>query len=195
MRDSEVEAFARALSATMEVYGSVLSKDAVSIWWSVLSEYDFGDVRSALSAHIKDPERGRYPPKPADVIAKIPSGHPSPEEAWAMVHSAIGDERATVVLTEEMRNAFFAADAIPGDKIAARMVFLEVYKREVSRSSPKPVWTVIQGWDEKGRVDAIEQAAGMNRISQEMADKLIGHKKEVPIHALLRLQELQLRDI
>lgn len=172
MLPSEKKDFVILLKATLEVFGQSLSEAAVSVWWASLEGYDLDAVKGGFSAHITDPERGRYAPKPADIIAKIPTGHPSPEEAWSMVHQALGDEGATLVLTEPMRTAFWAADALAGDKIAARMAFLEVYRREVA-SAPAPRWGVIAGWDMQRRQDVIDKAVSAGRLSLAAARQFL----------------------
>lgn len=165
MSPTEQRQFGEMLAATLEIYGQTATKASMSIWWAALAPYSLSEVRAALSQHVRDPERGQFAPKPADVIRRIPNGHPGPDEAWAMVHHALGDERATLVLTEPMRQAFFAADHLCHDKIAARMAFLDVYKREVAKLPPV-TWGVIAGWDMQRREDAITNAVAMGRLTE-----------------------------
>lgn len=177
MSPSDKAEFARAVSATMEVYAQSVSKEAVAMWWAVLQGYSLDEVKQALTAHLSDPERGRFAPRPADVIAKIPTGHPEANEAWAMVASAIGDEGATLVITEPMRTAFFAADALADDKIAARMAFLDVYRREIQNAGP-PKWVTTLGHDPYRRDDALEQAVALGRLPRRYADGLLSHRQD-----------------
>lgn len=104
----------------------------------------------------------------AAVLQRLDTGHPGPEEAWAMVSQAIGDERVTLVVTTPMREAFFAAAEIEGDHIAARMSFLEVYRRAVATAGP-PDWDVILGHDATGRETALMKAVQLGQITPDRA--------------------------
>jgi hypothetical protein len=44
------------------------------------------DVVFAIRAHIRDPDRGRFPPGAADILAKLGEieGRPSEKRAWAL---------------------------------------------------------------------------------------------------------------
>ena len=42
-----------------------------AMWFRALSEHDLADVRAAFDAHVKDPDRGRFAPVPADIIGKL----------------------------------------------------------------------------------------------------------------------------
>ena len=173
MKPSDKREFAALLSATLEVYGQSLSEAAVGIWWAALERFELGQVRAALSAHVQLPQ-GRFAPKPADLIAWIDAstanGHPGPEEAWSMVQHAIGDERATVVLTEHMRSAFFACDGM--DKIPARMTFIEVYKRELAKGGA-PKWAAVLGWDVIERERSVMEALEQGRLTAAQVHALL----------------------
>lgn len=168
MTDADQKPFATMLTVILDVYNRSASAETVEVFWRALRSYDLLEVRKGFDGHLRDPERGRYPPMPADIIAQIPTGHPEPNEAWAMVQHALGDQGATIVLTEPMRTAFFVADAISDDKIQARMAFLDVYRREV-RLAPPPRWGIIAGWDMQRRQDAIAAAVEAGRLRIEVA--------------------------
>ena len=74
MIDTDRERFATALLATFEVYGKELSDMVVKVWWAALKPHNIDEVCSALTKHISDPERGQFPPKPADVIRFMETG-------------------------------------------------------------------------------------------------------------------------
>lgn len=40
-------------------------------YWQTLCDYELSDIANALRYHDRDPKRGGYPPKPADIISKI----------------------------------------------------------------------------------------------------------------------------
>ena len=52
-------------------YSTELDDLQLRVWEQALGKYDEGRVLDALLAHIKNPDRGRFPPKPADLIGWI----------------------------------------------------------------------------------------------------------------------------
>lgn len=63
--------FGRLLSATMQTLREPMTPDMIGVWWGALSPYEFASVRAAFSDHVKDPEKGKWTPKPADIIGRI----------------------------------------------------------------------------------------------------------------------------
>ena len=41
-------------------------------WWTVFKRYEFDDLQSAVFKHMADEQRGRFDPKPADLLAHMP---------------------------------------------------------------------------------------------------------------------------
>lgn len=74
MIDSERERFSKAIFGTFEIYSKEVSAGLVKVWWTSLKPYSIDDVCSALTKHISDPDRGQYPPKPADIIRFLTVG-------------------------------------------------------------------------------------------------------------------------
>ena len=71
MIDKDHAQFSRLLSDVMAFYKEPMSDFAMRIWWSALEEFDLASVSRAFTAHAKDPDRGRFVPKPADVIFQL----------------------------------------------------------------------------------------------------------------------------
>ena len=181
MESSDRERFGVMIERTLAYYGKTVSAESLSIWFNAMREFSIEEVRYALGAHVKDSERGRFAPHVADLIAKIPSGHLDPQEAWSEVARGISDERATLVMTDEMRKAFFAACDLGEDRIAARMCFIEVYRREIERARTeglRPRWTVSLGFDKEGQEAPIAEAVSRGRISLAHACALLPHRAE-----------------
>lgn len=179
MREADFAEF----SALLDAVCSLLSRGAyvpnatnTALWFRALQAHDLATVRAAFDAHVKDPERGRFVPTPADVIAQIAGparhdGRPGAEEAWAVALRA-GDESDTVVWTAEMAEAWAIARGVwdAGDEVGARMAFREAYTRlvEDARRDLKPVvWTVSLGFDADKRVLAITAAVRAGRLPRE----------------------------
>ena len=176
MRDNEKHDFAKLMTTTMAVYEkTVNNSDVISLWWNALSEHELHDVRNAFSIHIK---QGEFVPKPANILSILnllhPDGHPSADEAWAMVPK---DEAVSVVMTEEMLEAWGIAKSLLdlGDMIAARMAFKSAYMRLVDsnrNAGIKIKWVPSLGHDKRGREACILEAVRLGRIGTDHAKRL-----------------------
>lgn len=179
MRDADFPAFVELLDAVC----SLLSRGSYTpnatnsaLWFRSLQAYPLEVVRSAFDAHVKDPQRGRFVPTPADVIAQIEGlaeadGRPGPEEAWAMSLAA-RDEAETLVWTQEMAAAWAVARPVfeLGDEVGARMAFREAYGRlteEARRNRMPAAWSVSLGFDTERRALAITAAVRAGRLPQD----------------------------
>ncbi|MCG5538974.1 hypothetical protein [Halorhodospira sp. 9622] len=195
MNAEDRQPFAESLQATMELYDKALSKQALQLWWQALSDYAFEEVRGGLSRHIQDPERGRFAPKPADVIAAIQSAYlsqwPSAEQAWAQAIAAV-DERETVIWrSQEAQQAWHeAAQAIylDGDEVGARVAFRESYNRLVRAAveagrAPQPA--ISLGHDPAARREALERATEQGLLSAEQARRHLPAPEAAPVAGLL----------
>lgn len=158
--------------ATAEVMGTELTMDGARLFVSDLSEFHEQAVMSAL-AKCRREVKGKL--TLADVVSRIDDGRPGPNEAWAMMPRS---EDESVVWTDEMALAMRSAQPLldAGDKVAARMAFLEHYQREVAtaRSNKTTVkWTPSLGHDKFGRESALQRAVELNRISYDHAVSLL----------------------
>lgn len=143
-----------------------------AMFFRAVAKYPMEAIRAALDAHLRDPQRGRFFPVPADVIAKIDeatgSDRPTSDEAWAISIKA-ADESESVVWTKEMEQAWAVCKPVMdmGDEVGARMAFKAAYDRLMAESKRqgKPAhWFLSEGFDKDRRRIAIEQAAMMGRI-------------------------------
>jgi hypothetical protein len=75
MRHEDQEAFAALLSQCLAFYGQTVSPFALDVWWQACEGCDLEQVRRALTAHAMDPESGRWPPKPADIVRVLAGTH------------------------------------------------------------------------------------------------------------------------
>jgi len=155
-----------------------LTEGQVAMFFRALSGKTLAEVRAGLDAHVRDAQRGRFPPLPADVLAQIEGaakddGRPGPEEAWAIA-SAAGDEAATVVWTQEIAQAWGIARpvAAAGDDVGARMAFKEAYSRLVAgaRATGAPAtWSPSYGHSGELRAIAVSKAVTEGRLPASMA--------------------------
>lgn len=170
----------QALAVTAELTGTQLSAGAAKVLADDLAGYPEDQVLGAL-ARCRKELRGRL--IVSDVISRLADGRPGPEEAWSMLPF---DEAQTTVWTEEMTGAWGVALPLieDGDRIAARMAFLETYRSRVqnARDTNTPVkWTVSFGHDQHGRQPAIDEAVNAGRISRSRALQL-GYEPTTAAH-------------
>lgn len=181
----------QALTVAFQFVGQAMPDAALEEMALDLAAYAEADVLAALKRCRSELKVIRY----GDVLDRIPGGHPGAEEAWAIVAAAIGPrglerEDASIVWTDEMRDAFGVALALGSDQVAARMAFKEVYAQRVSAARAnrqRPQWAVSLGYDPHGRAVAVQQALSKNQISQEYAARLLPHAEAVApdVQALL----------
>jgi hypothetical protein len=165
-----------ALQRCAEVYSELLTKERMQGYLRLLSDIPPDDLRAALDAHMRDPERGKFFPRPADIMAKLPRQQPKPmnaDEAWAIAIVSF-DEGASVVwntVIEEARNA-----ALPiwleGDGIGARMAFKGAYDRLMSCGGQSR-WKLSIGHDPARREEAVNSAIAAGLITAEQGRDLL----------------------
>lgn len=178
MRSSDLDAFGEMLDAVC----SLLSRGAykpsptnTALFFRALQEHELAAVRSAFDAHVKDPQRGKFVPTPADVIAQLEGlaeadGRPGAEEAWAMCLRG-RDEAETIVWTREMAEAWAVAKSVfdVGDEVGARMSFREAYGRMVDsarRLRMPAAWSLSLGQDPARRIEAVRAAVSAGRLPE-----------------------------
>ena len=81
MMDEDRERFAQIMAGLCEYYDRKMSQAIMDLYWSALRGYQIEEIQSAATAHIQDPDRGRFMPKIADFMLAI-SG--SADEAAAL---------------------------------------------------------------------------------------------------------------
>lgn len=166
----------------MERAGAVYCEDVshrYKPYWELLKpKLDIDAFAEALDRHMADPDRGRFFPRPADLMAGAPSdGRPAPDEAWSIA-VASRDEAETVCWTTEIAEACGVAAPIMdlGDRVGARMAFLAAYGRlvEQARRSGQPVaWSLSVGHDRARRAAAAERAVRQGLMAPERVAHLL----------------------
>lgn len=175
MRDSNFGTFSAMLEDIAAFYPTAKppTASAKAMFFRALRDLSLEQVRAGFDAHLRDPQRGRFMPLPADVIAQVQGmqandGRPGPEEAWATALRA-RDETDSVFWTDETSEAWRITRPIlqAGDEVGARMAFREAYQRLVgeARAAGRMVrWTVSEGFDAERRQRVIEKAIASGLI-------------------------------
>lgn len=171
------ERLIKAVAVTAELTGTTLSREAARVLVDDLSGYPEPQVLGALNRCRRE-LRGRLTVH--EVLSRIEDGRPTPEEAWAMIPR---DEASSVVWTEEMRAAFAVVAQLvaDGEHIAARMAFLEAYRKlaQQARDARTPVqWSASLGHDKSGRELVLLDAVEKGRISADGARALLPYHRE-----------------
>lgn len=199
MRKDDLPEFAQMLDDCYSLLGkgSLPSATAKALFFRALGVHSIEAVRAGFDAHVKDPQRGRFAPTPADVIAQIEGlvaddGRPGAEEAWAMCSNA-DDESETVVWSDEMSQAYALAMPLmqEGDNVGARMAFKEAYSRLVdsARRERKPVaWSVSLGHDQSKRHAVLLNAETRGLLPHGEALKLAPPSGDLNTTATLLLE-------
>ena len=65
------KAFADAFAACCITYDQQFSVEKARVYMELLGGYSGDDISLAFRQHMKDPDRGRFFPKPADIIHQI----------------------------------------------------------------------------------------------------------------------------
>lgn len=71
MTEDQKDKFLEVLGGVHDFYGKDLSDFAVAVWAQACEAFDVQQVSKALSAHLMDPERGQFMPKPADIVRQL----------------------------------------------------------------------------------------------------------------------------
>ena len=198
MQPNDLAEFTALLDGTCAMLsrGSYQPNAASSaLFFRAMQAYPLAVVRKALEAHIADPQRGRFVPVPADLIAQIDGaaaqdGRPDVEEAWAIAVRA-SDEADTIVWTAEIAEAWGVCSPVfhLNDEVGARMAFKAAYSRMVStaRAAREPVqWCPTIGHDTARRNDAITRAVESGQLPAAYLPAPTG-----PVAGLLELSKVR----
>jgi len=157
MDNRDYDEFSMLLDAAYDLIGSgankTISSQAKALFFKALGQYSIEQFRMGLNGHCIDKQRGRFTPKPADIIEQIEGatggdGRPSDDEAWAIALTS-QDEADTVVWTTETAESFGICQPV------------------------KAQWVASLGWDMERRNKVIEKAVTAGLLPAPMATALL----------------------
>ena len=90
MQQTDRQTFADMLSDVMKYYGKETSTFLLDVFWQGLKGHEFEDVSRAFTLHARDPDRGQYAPRVAD-ITRLLEGSTTTQgaRAWSKVEQAL----------------------------------------------------------------------------------------------------------
>lgn len=197
MNDQVIEFF-QLLDDACDAIGKPRKTESAKVLFiDVAGGYGIENLKGALMAHLRDPERGRFVPTPADLIEKIQKavekdGRPTADEAFAIAVQ-MDDESATVVTNDEISQAWAVAREIMPDRTGARMAFRSAYERlvDASRASHKPVqWFASLGHDLQGREGPLFQAANLGRLPMNQVKALLPAPEQIAPAVLMLVNQV-----
>lgn len=186
MDNRAYDEFSALIDAAYDLIGSgankTISPTAKAMFFKAMAPYSIEQFRMALNAHCMDKQRGRFTPKPADIVEQIEGltggdGRPSDDEAWAIALTS-QDEADTVVWTTETAEAYRICQPVmeTGDKVGARMAFKDAYNRLIaaSRQAGRPAqWVASLGWDKTRQAEVLKKAVTAGLLPAPMATALL----------------------
>ncbi len=90
MKQSDKPHFSALMMKKMNPYKKTLHRATLQEYWQVLQDYTLIEIEHAWEAHLRDPDRGQFPPLPADLIRNISGSYQSQALlAWAKVLGTI----------------------------------------------------------------------------------------------------------
>jgi len=71
MTDHDRGAFSDILRLVFELFNVDISEEIVEMWWLAMMPYGLDDFRGACNKFVKDPQAGRFAPRPAHIIGEL----------------------------------------------------------------------------------------------------------------------------
>ena len=193
MIDADKKQFLQLMMDSGSIYAKEVSPSLAGTYFGLLVDHSIENVTKAFASHAKDPDNGRFFPKPADIIREInlasdaSNGVLEANEAWAIA-CHISSESESSAVTKEILGAMTVSSGC-GDQVAARMAFIESYRRlcNAARANGEPTkWFMSFGSEKAHHEQAVMSALHLNRITQAKAENLLPHLQQEPqMHNLL----------
>jgi hypothetical protein len=89
LNSSQRAEFYTVIASTAELFNRTLTDAAIELWWSALSDLSLEALKQGISKHLRDPQRGKFMPTPADVRHFNGARQASAIVAWGEVLDAI----------------------------------------------------------------------------------------------------------
>lgn len=172
MSKPDKQRFSEAMDDLGVIYDKDISVAMKRIYWDDLGQFPIDALEAAIKAHRRDSDRGRFFPRPADILARLggDASHIPPEAAWAIALESL-DENRTVIWTAEIERAREAARPIWDieDKYGARAAFIKAYEAILLATPTPPRYKISVGHDPEQRHDAVARALINGLLTHDQA--------------------------
>jgi len=120
MTKNDKQEFAKAMTACYMAFDKHQDSNQMAIFFDLLSDYDVVSVCKAFRKHLTDADRGRFFPKPADIIYQITGTEKQQSESleslaeleWCKIYSSASRGVEPVNITIEARYALRALGGV-----------------------------------------------------------------------------------
>lgn len=159
MKASDRKDFADLMTDALAFYRQDATRFVLDVWWAACEGYELEQLRKALTAHAMDPERGQFPPKPADIV-RVLQGTRTDRAlvAWGKVFEAMRLAGAynSVAFDDQIIHAALAdmggwvkvARSTNDELPHVQRRFCDTYKAYASSSEPVSYQAVLMGASE-----------------------------------------------
>ncbi|MCK5133255.1 MAG: hypothetical protein KAR40_14020 [Candidatus Sabulitectum sp.] len=90
MNKSDDIKFSEIMAAMSELYEMSISDVVMEIWFKTLEEFPIDVISQAVFSYMKNPDTGRYKPKPADIVKMIKgTASDAASLGWTKVDKAV----------------------------------------------------------------------------------------------------------
>lgn len=142
MVDADRKRFAMLLAGASELYDRAVSESLATMYFDALVMYDIVDLEAAFTAHARDPDRGRFFPKIADLIDKLEgSAAERASLAWSEVirlasnsREARSDDPAVRAAVRDLGGWVALGRMSPRELSFAEPTFARLYNAHVKRN-------------------------------------------------------------
>lgn len=100
MTKGDADQFSELITSVADLYGREMPRATMRLYWAALRQYSWEEVRHAFSAHVQCKDRGRFMPKPADILLAIEGPDPEPADVIEMARAA--DTKMGVIFRTEI---------------------------------------------------------------------------------------------
>ena len=159
MRTTEAKEFSTLMTQVLAFYKQDASDFALSVWWEACKGAELEQIRKALNAHAVHPEKGQFPPKPADIVREL--GGTFTDRAliaWGRVQRAVqivgayqtADFRDPVIhaVIREL-GGWSAVCRVPNDELPfLQKRFCDFHRTYTTRGAPNDTPMQLQGESE-----------------------------------------------
>lgn len=88
MDDKEKPEFGARILAIGLLYEKQITKVVIDLYWTALRDLELAEIEKALQTHMRDPDKGRFMPKPADLRGHVCKPEKTSIIAWSQVEDA-----------------------------------------------------------------------------------------------------------